>query len=165
MAAGATYEPIATTTLGTATTSYTFSSISGSYTDLFLVVSGTLSNADSLYLRFNGNTATNYSRTFMLGNSISATSSRDSTINGIAFGSLGTTQSHATASIMNYADTNYYKSTIGRYGLAINGQAAAVVGTWRSTAAITSITVLTIGTFAPDMQVGTTLTLYGIKAA
>jgi hypothetical protein len=32
-----TYEPIATTTLGTATASVTFSSISGAYTDLVLV--------------------------------------------------------------------------------------------------------------------------------
>ena len=33
----ATYEPIATTTLGSAASTITFSSISGSYTDLILV--------------------------------------------------------------------------------------------------------------------------------
>ena len=36
MAAGRTYEPIATTTLGSNATSVTFSNISGSYTDLVL---------------------------------------------------------------------------------------------------------------------------------
>ena len=35
-----TYEPIATNTLGSAAASVTFSSISGTYTDLVVVVSG-----------------------------------------------------------------------------------------------------------------------------
>ena len=35
-----TYEKIATTTLGSATASYTFSSISGTYTDLILILVG-----------------------------------------------------------------------------------------------------------------------------
>ena len=39
MAAGATYEPIATNTLGSAAASVTFSGISGSYTDLILITS------------------------------------------------------------------------------------------------------------------------------
>ena len=40
MAAGSTYTPIATTTLGSAQADVTFSSISGSYTDLVLIIGG-----------------------------------------------------------------------------------------------------------------------------
>jgi hypothetical protein len=39
-----TYEPIATTTLGSATSTVTFSSISGSYTDLVAVFEVTLTS-------------------------------------------------------------------------------------------------------------------------
>ena len=38
----ATYTPIATTTLGSAQSSYTFSSISSAYTDLILIYNGTV---------------------------------------------------------------------------------------------------------------------------
>ena len=45
----ATYEKIATTTLGSAATSVTFSSISGSYTDLVLFSTGNISGTISIY--------------------------------------------------------------------------------------------------------------------
>jgi hypothetical protein len=45
-----TYEPIATTTLGTAAASVTFSSISGAYTDLVLVCNGNKSSCTQLSL-------------------------------------------------------------------------------------------------------------------
>ena len=50
----ATYEPIATTTLGSAAASITFSSIAGTYTDLRLVMVGTTSASDWAFVRFNG---------------------------------------------------------------------------------------------------------------
>jgi hypothetical protein len=62
-----TYTPIATTTLGTAAASVTFSSISGSYTDLVLIIAGVQSVADVPYIQFNSDTATNYSRTQLSG--------------------------------------------------------------------------------------------------
>lgn len=68
MTAGQTYFPIANTTLSSAAASYTFSSISGSYTDLVLVIGGTLSADISAGIYFNGDTGTNYSTTRMYGN-------------------------------------------------------------------------------------------------
>ncbi len=60
----ATYEPLATTTLGSAASSVTFSSISGSYTDLVVVFSGTAGGGNSnLILTFNSDTGSNYSWT------------------------------------------------------------------------------------------------------
>ena len=62
-----TYEPIATTTLGSATASVTFSSL-GSYTDIVLVCSvQSASSGDArINIRFNGDTASNYSGTCMV---------------------------------------------------------------------------------------------------
>jgi hypothetical protein len=70
MAAGATYEPIATTTLGTATSSFTFSSIPATYTDLRLVI-GWVSGTNPR-IRFNSDTATSYSQTAMYGDGTAA---------------------------------------------------------------------------------------------
>ena len=62
MAAGSTYTPIATTTLGSAASSVTFSSISGSYTDLILITNPSSATTDqSIYVQFNADTGTNYS--------------------------------------------------------------------------------------------------------
>jgi hypothetical protein len=56
MAAGNTYTPIVTNTLSSATSSVTFSSISGSYTDLVLVIAykAATTNYPTLRLSFNG---------------------------------------------------------------------------------------------------------------
>ena len=64
-------------------------------------------------------------------------------------------------SIQNYANTTTYKTMISRASDATQN-AIAYVGLWRSTSAINSITLsVSAGTFA----IGSTFTLYGIKAA
>jgi microcompartment protein CcmK/EutM len=73
----ATYEKIATTTLGSAQASTTFSTISGAYTDLVLIVAGvTTSGTEAVAVQVNGDTGSNYSRTVLLGNGSAASSSR-----------------------------------------------------------------------------------------
>ena len=64
MAAGATYEPIATQTLASAAATITFSSIAATYTDLRLIFAKPIGGS-SLLLRFNSDTATNYSWTYL----------------------------------------------------------------------------------------------------
>ena len=166
MAAGATYEPIATTTLGTAATSYTFSSISGSYTDLVLVITGNTNNPTNPVFQFNGDTGTNYSSTFLSGNGTSATSGRTSSLSVLNPTNQGymTSTSNAVliSNIMNYSNTTTYKTVVSRSNAAATGT-DATVGLWRNTAAITSITILTNS--ANTFSVGNTFTLYGIKAA
>ena len=61
MAAGATYTQIATTTLGSSQSTITFSSISGAYTDLVLVVTAKVSSATDLWVRANSDSGSNYS--------------------------------------------------------------------------------------------------------
>jgi len=166
-----TYEPIATTTLGSAAASYTFTSISSAYTDLVLVAVGTVStNGDSLIVRFNSDTATNYSNTSVRGSGTTAASSRStgstSLFLGYGAGFSSTEICNAIMNIQNYANATTFKTTISRVNNpngSVGPGTEAVVGLWRATpAAITSVLV---GSQSGTMSVGMTLTLYGIKAA
>jgi hypothetical protein len=157
-----TYEPIATTTLGTTTASVTFSTISGAYTDLVLVINGTVTAGVAVTLQFNGDTGSNYSQTNLYGDGSSVGSGAQTSIAFAPAGSLGTTQSNTIIQIMNYSNTTTYKTVLSR-GSNTTGFAIARVNLWRDTSAITSIVCdLTSGA---DYNSGTILTLYGIKAA
>ena len=153
-----TYEPIATTTLGTAVVSYTFSSIPSTYTDLIMVYNGTAGN--NISLQFNGDTGSNYSYTRITGNGSSATSDRGNNTTSM-YGSYSAGLQVSIWQIMNYVNATTYKTGINRGGGA-SDQVQAYVGLWRNTAAITSLTVIAPGS---TMAIGSTLTLYGIKAA
>lgn len=170
MAAGSTYTPLATTTLGSATASVTFSSISGAYTDLVLVISPASSAQKDVDIRLNGDTGTNYSRTVLTGNGTSAASSRttsDASAYITYYAATNTTLGNSVfiVNFMNYSNTTTYKTMLARANNASTGVDAAVA-LWRNTAAITSIQV------GPNLQQGTntwstgsTFTLYGIVAA
>lgn len=157
-----TYTPIATTTLGSNTSSVTFSSISGSYTDLVLVVAGTLTTGtDNIALQFNSDTGTNYSVTYILGDGSVASSNRSSNIANAGRCVMGTSSSSTIYSINNYSNSTTYKTVLGRGGMASYGVDARV-SLWRNTAAITSILVFPT---SYQFATGCVLTLYGIKAA
>lgn len=162
MAAGSTYTPIATTTLGSATASYTFSSIAGTYTDLILIVNGTSTVGDGgLNIRFNSDTGSNYSRTALYADGSSAYSQRNTNGTFMWLGRISDVQTTSIIQIMNYANTTTYKTALGR-GNSTNSYLNANVGLWRNTSAITSVTAYPeSGSFGT----GTTLTLYGIAAA
>lgn len=164
-----TYEPIATQTLGSSQSSITFSSISGSYTDLILVINGVESDASELRYRFNDDSGTNYSFTQLFASNTSISSSRDSSRTYGRLGSTRTVRNTHIAHIMDYSNSTTYKTVLSRENTISNsgvntGQSIvqAFIGLWRSTSAITKI-VLTpeTGTFNSDM----TVTLYGIKEA
>ena len=167
MAAGATYEPIATTTLGAAAASHTFSSISSAYTDLVIICNATTASADNLVINFNGDTGATYSWTVLGGNGTAASSTRGASTNLPYLhyvSGLNTTQSNVIVNIMNYKNTTTYKTAISRGNNTTVGFGSdAAVVLWRSTAAITSITLLTRG--AVNLASGSIFTLYGIAAA
>lgn len=158
-----TYEPIATTTLGSAAASYTFSSIPSTYTDLVLVFNGTANAAGNLALQFNSDTATNYSTTILYGDGSTAGSGRVTSQTNANIAGTNTSNNTATISIMNYSNSTTYKTALGR-GMRSGDQVVAKVALWRSTAAITTVTVLPIDG-ASTWSTGSTFTLYGIKAA
>ena len=143
MAAGSTYTPLATTTLGSDTASYTFSSISGSYTDLILLssVSSTHSGTTSFVLQFNSDTATNYSSTRLLGDGSSASSDTDPNITSARLALIGNSSSEfnpVITQLNNYSNATTYKTILTRGNYA-SGYVTAYSGLWRSTSAITSV--------------------------
>lgn len=171
MAAGNTFSQIASTTLGSAAASVTFSSIAGTYTDLVLVMSlGASTNADNVLMQFNGDTAGNYSSTELSGNGTTASSTRVSSASSINLTNrIGTTTTLSglviICNVMNYANATTYKTQVNRASQAGDTYpgASAAVGLWRNTAAITSILIKQSG--SPNFITGSTFNLYGITAA
>jgi hypothetical protein len=157
----ATYEKIATTTLGSAAASVTFSSISATYTDLVLIVNGGSAGVTDMAMQFNSDTGTNYSRTQLKGTGSVANSERNTSTSRIVIGSIYTTfTTTAIINIHNYSNTTTYKTAISRIGQA-DGVVVASVGLWRNTAAISTVLINGDGT---NLSTGSTFTLYGIKA-
>lgn len=167
----ATYEPIATTTLSS-TGTITFSSIPSTYTDLCLVIVGGTTRAatsDVVRVQFNSDTGTNYSSTYLRGSGSAASTARYTNssslfIEGIRM--VGTTyglNSMVIYEIENYTNTNVYKTVLARSSGADEWGVVAAVGLWRSTSAISTIYLQ--GDTVANFAVGTTATLYGIKAA
>jgi len=165
-----TYTPIANTTLTTSGT-IVFSSIPSTYTDLRLIINwGTATLGSTVSARFNGDTASNYSDTVLYANGSTIASGRhsnDTAVNiGSATGGINNPfESLATLDIMNYTNTSTYKTVLIRNGSAsINSSYPAteiVASLWRSTTAVTSITLFSAGT----LIAGTNATLYGILKA
>lgn len=171
----ATYEPIATTTLSSDTSSYTFSSISSTYTDLVLILSGYGAGSDgnSIVCRVgNGSvdSGTNYSTTRLSGSGSSSSTGRSSSSDFMRFANLtgmSTSSSNPTSLIvnfMNYSNTTTYKTILNRVN-QVNGSypgLEAIVNLWRSTSAINTIQIYP---YAASFATGTQITLYGIKGA
>lgn len=164
-----TYEPIATTTLGTATNTVTFNSIPGTYTDLIIIMVTTTSvDSASSRIRFNNDSTTLYSQTVIEGTGTSALASRTTNQTSIGFesniGTDATTPSVFIVHVFNYSNTTTNKSIVMRQnGFYTGGEGtAARVGLYRSTSAISRIDLLES---ANNFAIGSTFTLYGIKAA
>jgi hypothetical protein len=157
----ATYEPISTTTLGSTASSVTLSSIPSTYTDLVLVITNTSSGGlAGVYLgEINGDTGTNYSHTKVYGTGSVAGSDRNSNDTGVNIGLSNSTQCNNIFHFLNYSNTTTFKTVFAR-GNSAGGQTRASATLWRNTAAITSFKISGV-----TFDVGSTFTLYGIKAA
>lgn len=171
MAAAQTYEPIATTTLGSATNAYTFSSIPSTYTDLILVATGTTGASATTTKTNVGNgsidTGANYSVTRFAGTGSAAAADRTTgetyCYNEWYANWNNTSQAVTIIHFFNYANTTTYKTFLMR-GNNVPAGVDTTAGLWRSTSAINTIQIAgrNVGSV---LNTGTTLTLYGIKAA
>jgi hypothetical protein len=167
MAAGQTYKLITSTTLSSTASSVTFSSIAGIYTDLVIIVQAAVTTGSvALRMQFNSDTGANYSSTWLSGTGTSVISGRTSGTTYMKideYSGMNTTlgQGLNVINVMNYANATTYKTALTRPGRADLGT-DEVVGLWRNTAAITTITLLTSSS---TFVVGSTFNLYGIAAA
>jgi len=169
-----TYEKVATNTLGSSSTTVTFSSISGSYTDLVCIANVQVNLGGGPVITFNSDTGSNYSITRLYGDGTSVASNRSSSATNLDLGTGG--QASITANqyspyifhFMNYSNATTYKTSLLRLSSAGGGFSGAgeidqCVGLWRNTNAITTITLTCSN--SRNFQTGSSFTLYGIKAA
>ena len=165
-----TYEPIAALSVTTPTDPVTFSSIPGTYTDLVLVFSpvATAGNYD-FSIRYNSDTNANYSYQGIYFNADNSSVPYASRANNTTFIATGTNVATVNPfpgiiHIQDYANATTYKTSISRISRETYAN-AVVVGMWRNTAAITSISCTLTGGGSTTFKAGTVITLYGIKAA
>ena len=169
----ATKIPLASVTLSSATSSITFGSISQSYTDLVLVTSLQVSAPASLRLQFNGDTGSNYSATIIYADGVStkgsgrytnSTSVASDALSGVGYTSYSVF-SPFIFNIMSYSNTTTYKSALTSLrttsGGYLNGADLTVAAAiWRSTSAISSITIFASN--SANLAANSTFNLYGI---
>lgn len=167
-----TYEPIATTTLSSTVSTVTFNSIPSTYTDLRLVAVVNAATGTNIAIGYNNeavNSNTNYSSTDIEANGSAVGSYRYTNRGpGAAYLTNNYTAGVSgipwlcTFDIFSYASTSVYKTYLASLAADTNGSGVDIqqVCLYRNTNAITAITL-----YATNMVAGSTLTLYGIKAA
>jgi hypothetical protein len=165
-----TYTLISSQVLGSATATVTFNSIPSTYTDLILRVSArSTGNIDLVTLTFNGDTATNYSRTMLRGSGSAADSSTQSSqtslsLDGTTDPSSYTANTFASCDIYIPSYTASQNKPNSSFGATETNATAAYIisqaNLWRNTAAITSIALGPSGT---TFVTGSSFYLYGIK--
>lgn len=162
MAAGNTYTPIQTTTLATAQSSVTLSSIPSTYTDIVFVINWT-AGSTNFSVKINGDNGANYSYLRLFGTGSAIFSQQDAN-NSTGVTSNWTNIGPAVNVIqcLNYSNTTTHKAVLARFNEP-QGSTAIAIGSWRSTTAINSL--MLYSTSGATIPAGTILTLYGIKAA
>lgn len=163
-----TYEPIATTTLSTAASSITFSSIPSTYTDLKMVLVASAASNANFAFQFNSDGGSNYSQTRFAGDGSSASTLSQVNQTYLQFSNyfyIGTTPTMHTVDIFSYAGGSTFKTVIFDEIADISGSGGICkkIGLWRSYSAINNIYLYAQG--AVNFAAGTTATLYGIQNA
>jgi len=165
------YESIATITGSGTPSSITFSSIPSTYKHLQVRLIARDSRAVTLeayLIQFNGDTAANYSDHMLYGDGASAAAY--SNVSASSMSAYAIPSANASASvygagiidILDYANTSKYKTIRTSTGVDNNGSGVISIGSgnWRSTSAVTSIT---IAAQVGNWQANSSFALYGIK--
>lgn len=150
---------LANVTLGSSASSVTFSSITGSYRDLVLIFNGSLPSAQGLYMRLNGDSS---NHTVVRMYNSGAGSPASDTLSNWEIAYSNTTLFSKTE-ILDYSATDKHKSSLIRWGNADGtSYTMALAGRWASTAAVTSIALVTSG--GGNITAGSTFALYGMQS-
>lgn len=167
------FESIATVTVGAGgATDVTFSSIATTWQHLQIRVLARSNRAaadDNIGIQLNSDTGANYSHHNLRGNGTSASAgatANASLISGAditANTALSNTFSVHIIDVLDYKDTNKYTTirTLGGYDVNGDGNIRATSGSWRNTAAVSTIKLYpaTTGSWVQY----TSIALYGIK--
>ena len=165
------YSSIATANGNGSSTAITMSSIPSTYTHLQIrgiLHSGRTAGTDAgLTITLNSDTAANYSWHRLTGDGASATSSGGGSKSEILNDDIAANNTNVNyytgfvIDILNYADTNTYKTLRALWGHDRNGagRICLLSGNWRSTSAVSSLTLTTDTNFSSYSSVA----LYGIK--
>jgi len=159
------YDSISTVTVGSGgSASITFSSIPATYKHLQIRGIGLQTSANGFTVQFNSDTGSNYSWHQLYGEGSIAQSNAGATQTFMYMGygaGSATAPNPLVTDILDYANTNKYKTLRSLSGNDLNGSGFIQLwsGNWRSTSAITSITIT--ASFNQYSQ----FALYGIKGA
>jgi hypothetical protein len=174
---GKDFDSIATVTLGTSASSITFSSIPATYRHLQIrgIVrdTGTAADWNILSATFNGDTAGNYSSHGIRAYGATADiypvqfTSASNMYFGLlpsSFAGYGTTYAATVFDVLDYADTNKYKTLRTLNGSDANSATYGYVyigsGNWRSNTAVNSISITAPGRTLAQYS---SFALYGVK--
>ena len=166
------YESIATTTLSTNTSTITFSSIPATYTHLQLRGIARLSSTSNYgEITFNSDAAANYTFHKLNGNGSSASAYGASGTNSIYLDYLAYNSTTASAfgvfvvDILDYLNTNKFKTVryLGGNDGNGNGGIDLASGAWRSTSAISTLTIKGYNNGADPFVTYSSFSLYGVK--
>lgn len=174
-AAATSFESIATTTVGAGGTStITFSSIPSTYTHLQLRVLGRSTRSagvDILSMQMNSDTGSNYADHVLYGDG--STVQTDLNINYATINIQRLASSFLSSNIfsgfvidiLDYKNTNKNKTVRYLSGYDANGSGRVLFGSglWRSTSAITSLSLFS--PYSENFVQYSTFALYGIKEA
>ena len=162
------YVALATTTLGTATATVTFSSIPATYRDLIVIATGRsnrASAADLYLIRLNGS-STGYSRVWMYGDGSTFNSFSDASLNELRpYALAGATAASGRfgflrMQIMDYMATDKHKTVLIDEDAAQGNDVGRATYRWANTAAVNQISVSPL--LGTQLAIGTTISLYGI---
>lgn len=168
----ATYELINTTTLSATTQTITVSSIPATYTDLYVWINPFLTAGGYFDVRFNSNSGSIYTQKVFRndsGGGDSYGSQANATnfyIQGLSASTSGVLAGAASKIyIGNYANTSYNKATLAdsgapTYTAATDYKQVLTTGNFGSNTAISSISIINA---ASSFDVGTVISVYGIK--
>ena len=158
-----TYTPLANVTLGSTTSSVTFSSIPATYRDLVVVINGGItSGAEAMSMRFNGDSGSNYHYVLANGNGSTAGAFTVSPTIFARLGSIYTGSNSFVASVMDYSATDKHKTVLARGNSSANA-VFMVASRWANAAAITYM-ILSPDTGSATFTAGSTFALYGIAS-
>lgn len=164
------YESIASVTVGSGgAANVEFTSIPGTYAHLQIRFIHTVTNGNTpTYMQFNSDSGSNYSRHYLVGSGTAVSAGgdpnqTDADIFGYTLGSSTTNPTAGIIDILDYANTNKYKTVRSLVGCDQNGSGEIdfVSNGWRSTSAITSIKIDADFNFQQYSQ----FALYGIKGS